>query len=247
MNRDVRLHLALETAAAYRGMGMGAGPNIVSLALLAELAGVPCIGYDVRSTRREDAERDIRILRSSIEGRLDICMAPGPDLLEMAFNVRPDRVTLVPERREGGAALSGLDARLLKDALRKQVLHLRDAELDVAVQIEPDLEQVKALHRAEAQIAVLFAGAWIRATNEADRAAELRRLVDAADLAVRLKMKVAVAGGLNLQAVETLAATESITELHVGHACLARSMVVGIERAVSDFLAAIRRGRRAGA
>ncbi len=243
MKQEIRLHLALETAAAYRRMGMGAGPNVVSLALLAELSGVPWIGYDVRGAQREDAERDVRVLRSCLEGQLDVAMAPGPDLLEVAFNVRPDRVTLVPERREGGAALSGLDARFLKDALRKQVLHLRDAEIEVAVQIEPDLEQVKALHRSEAQIAVLFAGPWVRATNEADRAGERRRLLDAADMADRLKMGVAIAGGLDLKAVEDLAASNSITELHVGHACLARSMAVGIERSVSDFLAAIRRGR----
>jgi pyridoxine 5-phosphate synthase len=243
MTNDLRLHLALEAAAAFRRQGMGGGPNTVRLALLAELAGVDWIGYDLRGPDREDAERDVRLLRACIEGRLNVAMAPGPEVLEVAFNVRPDRVTLVPERREGGAKLAGLDARLLKDALRKQILHLREADIEVGVQIEPDLEQVKALHRSEAQVAVLYTGAWVRASTEADRGAERRRLVDATDLAARLKMRVAMIGGLDLASVEALASSANLSELHVGHACLARGLALGVERAVSDFQAALRRGR----
>ena len=243
MTNDLRLHLALDAAAAFRRQGKGGGPNTVRLALLAELAGVNWISYDLRGRHREDAERDVRLLRACIEGRLNVAMAPGPELLEVAFSIRPDRMTLVPERRDGGAALAGLDARLLKDALRKQILHLRDADIEVAVQIEPDLEQVKALHRSEAQVAVLNAGAWMQATTEADRGGERRRLVDATDLAARLKMGVAITGGLDLAAVEDIASLANLSELHVGHACLARAMALGIERAVSDFRAALRRGR----
>lgn len=241
---DARLHLAVDDAAAFRALGEGTGPDPVALGLLAELAGVDAVAYDLRGPARGVAERDVRLLRETLTGRLDVALAPAPDLIDCAFDLRPDRVTLVPERREGGAALGGLDARLLRDALRKQIVHLRDADVEVAVQIEPELDQVKALHRSEADVAVLYAGSYMQARTGAARRVEETRIADAAALAGRLKLRVAVAGGLDLEAVEALARIPRVEEFHVGHACLARAMLRGIDRAVADFAAAIERGRR---
>jgi len=241
---DARLHLAVDDAAVFRALGDGAGPEPAALGMLAELAGVDAIAYDLRAPSRGVAERDVRLLRETLSGRLDIALAPAPDLIDRAFDLRPDRVTLVPERREGGAALGGLDARLLRDALRKQIVHLRDADIEVAVRIEPELDQIKALHRSEADVAVLNAGSYMQARTGAARRVEEVRIADAAALAARLKLRVAVAGGLDLNGVEALARTARIEEFHVGHACLARAMLRGIDRAVADFLSAIERGRR---
>lgn len=241
---DARLHLAVDDAAVFRALGEGGGPDPSAIGLLAELAGVDAIAYDLRAPSRGVAERDVRLLRETLAGRLDVALAPSPDLIDRAFDLRPDRVTLVPERREGGAALGGLDARLLRDALRKQIVHLRDADIEVAVRIEPELEQVKALHRSEADVAVLFAGTYMQARTGSIRRTERTRLADAAALAARLKLRVAVAGGLDLAAVEDLARIAPIEEFHVGHACLARAMLRGIDRAVADFIGAIERGRR---
>ncbi len=241
---DARLHLAVDDAAAFRALGSGAGPEPSAIALLAELAGLDAIADDLRAPARGVAERDVRLLRETLTGRLDVALAPSPDLIDRAFDLRPDRVTLVPERREGGAALGGLDARLLRDALRKQIVHLRDADIEVAVRIEPELEQVKALHRSEADVAVLFAGTYMQARTSAAKRLERTRLADASALAGRLKLRVAVAGGLDLAAVEDLARIPAVDELHVGHACMARAMLRGVDRAVADFTAAIARGRR---
>ncbi|MCA9540320.1 MAG: pyridoxine 5'-phosphate synthase [Myxococcales bacterium] len=210
----------------------------------AELAGVDCLSYDLRAVPRAEAHRDVRLLRETISGRLDLALAPSPDLLDVAFDLRPDRLTLVPERREGGAAIGGLDAQMLRDALRKQVVHLHDADLEVAVRIEPELEQVKALHRSEVDVAVLNAGTYLQARGGAARRLERSRLADAAALAARLKLRVAVAGDLDLAAVEALAREPHVTEFHLGHAGIARALLRGMDRAVADFAAAIERGRR---
>lgn len=240
---DARLHLAVDEVAAFRAIGTGSGPEPAAVGLLAELAGVDAIAYDLRGPGRGVGERDVRLLRETLSGRLDVALAPTPDVVDRAFDLRPDRITLVPERREGGAALGGLDARLLRDALRKQIVHLRDADIEVAVHIEPELDQIKALHRSEADVAVLFAGSYVQARSGSARRLERTRLADAAALAARLKLRVAVAGGLDLPAVEALARIPHLTEFHVGHACLARAMLTGIDRAVADFVAAIQRGR----
>ena len=243
---DARLHVAVDAAAVFRRHGDGKYPSTVSVALLAELAGADCISYDLRSSDRAEAERDARLLRACIGGQLDVVVASGPDLMDLAFSMRPDRLTLAPERRDGGLALGGLDAHMLRDALRKQILHLRDAGMTTGVRIQPELEQVKALHRAEADVCVLNCDAYSRATGVAARKAEATRIGDAASLAHRLGLRVALVGDLDLAGVEELARSPHVEEFHVGHACLARGMLRGIEVAVSDFADAIGRGRRRG-
>ncbi len=241
MSLECRLHLSLDPVAAFRGLRDSATPEPVAVALLAELAGVRFVSMEARDQRRA---RDVRLLRETLSVPVDLALAPTLDPVGTAFEVRPDRLTLVPEQREGGSAAGGLDAHLLRDALKKHVTHLRDAEIEVGVRIEPGLEQVKALHRCDANVAVLHGGGLLRARGPAEQRAELVRLRDAASLAHKLNLRVAVAGGVDLRAAELLAQVPQISELHLGHACLARALLVGIERAVSDFAEAVARGRR---
>ena len=172
---------------------------------------------------------------------LDLVLATGPDLLDLAFAIRPDRLTLAPERRIGAAAMDTLDAQTNRDALRKQILHIQDAGIEVAVRIDAELEQVKALHHAEAGVVVLSADAFASASGTKARQQELIRIGDAAALAHRLKLQVAVSGDLTLDQVETLAGIPHVSEFQVGHACLARAVLRGMEAAVRDFQKAIDR------
>lgn len=238
---DARLHLHLDTVFGFRRLEEGARtPDPVAVALMAELAGVDGLGAQAR----DDVQPDLGRLRDSVSGYLEFGLVPAADLVSTAFDLRPDRVTLVPENWEGAGRLGGLDAHVLKDALKKHVDHLRDADVEVAVRIEPNLDQVKALHRLGVDVAVLFAGGFTGARTSDERRFELTRVRDAASLAARLGMRTAAIGGLDLRAVETLGRLPHIDEFHVGHACLARAMLRGVERAIADFRAAIERGRR---
>lgn len=241
---DARLHLVLDGVVAFRARREGGDPDPVAVALLAELAGADGVSLRLREGR--GGERDLRLLRETLRARLDLALAPAADLVGTAFDARPHRVTLVPEARGDAEGAGGLDVRLLKDALRSHVNHLHDADIEVAARIEPDLEQVKALHRIDADVAVIHAGQLRRATTRRERRFELTRIADAATTAARLDLRVAVAGGLDLQTVEELARLPHVEEFHVGHACLARALLLGVERAVRDFLAAIARGRQLG-
>lgn len=240
---DTRLFLSLDEAVTWRGLRDGGGPEPVALAVLAELAGVDGISVSLREGARALRARDLVLLRQSVTTRLSLDIAPNADVVSAAFDIRPDRVTLVPEHREGSAPRGGLDAHVLKDALKKHIGHLRDADVEVGVRVEPALEQIKALHRLDVKVAVLTTGRYMAARG-AERRQELARIVDAAALASRLGLSIALAGGLDLGAVERLAEATRSDETHVGHACLARAMLKGLEGAVADFLAAIDRGRR---
>ncbi len=242
---DARLHLHLDTVVGFRQLREGArAPEAVAVAVLAELAGVDGLGLRMHEGRRDALQRDVQLLRAGTQTQLELGMAPTADLVTTAFDLRPDRVTLIPDRAEGAPVLGGLDAHVLKDALKKHVNHLRDADVEVAVRVEPNLDQVKALHRLDASVICLVASGFMSARTAAERRLESNRLQDAAVLARRLGLRVAVVGGLDLRAVEALAAVAAIEEFHVGHACIARATLRGIERAVHDFRVAIERGRQ---
>jgi len=241
---DAQLHLAVDGVAGFRTAGDGKHPSTVSVALLAELAGADAVSYDLRVGERVEGERDARLLRACLAGRLDVVVASGPDLMDLAFSLRPDRITLAPEMRSSGGGAGGVDAHMLKDSLRRQVLHLRDAGMEVGVRIDPELEQCKALHRAETDVVVLNCDAFVRARIATERANEVTRISDAASMAQRLGLRVAIVGNIDLVSLETLARIPFIDEFQVGHGCLARGMLRGIEQAVIDFAQAIERGRR---
>ena len=215
---DIRLSVAVDSAAALRDAGDGKHPSTVSVALLAEMAGTDWTAYDLRTVERSLGERDTRLLRACLNSRLDLIVASGPDLLDLAFSIRPDRLTLAPEKREGVASMGGLDAHLVRESLKKRIVHLHDAGISVGVRIEPELEQIKALHRAEADIAVITCGAYTRARDLNERRNELRRISDAIALAHRLGLKCAVAGRLDLNFVEELA--EILSARDSGRPCL---------------------------
>ncbi len=238
-----KLNIAVEPVAALRRLGNSNAPTTVSVALLAELGGTSWVQYDLRGEHRVENERDARLLRASLNTSLDLVLATGPELLDLAFSIRPERLTLAPERRIGSASMDTLDAQTNRDVLRKQILHIKDTGIDVAVRIDAELEQVKALHYAEAATAVLSAHAYTTARGSAHREQERVRLGDAAALAHRLKLNVAVSGDLTLDHVEALARIPHVSEFQVGHACLARAVLRGMETAVGDFRRAMQRGR----
>ncbi|MCA9527052.1 MAG: pyridoxine 5'-phosphate synthase [Myxococcales bacterium] len=238
---DARLYLSLDDAITWRGLRDAGGPEPVALAVLAELAGVDGIVVSLREGPRALRPRDLVLLRQSVTTRLSLDIPPTADIVSAAFDIRPDRVTLVPEHRDG--PVGGLDVHVLKDALKKHIGHLHDADVEVGVRIEPALEQVKALHRLDVKAAVLTTGRFAAARGM-ERRQELARLVDAAALAQRLGLTVALSGGLGLATIETLLGAARFNEVHVGHACLARAMLKGLEGAIADFLAAMDRGQR---
>ena len=161
-------------------------------------------------------------------------------MVKIAYEVRPDVATLVPERREELTTEGGLDVSGQLEAIRKATRTLQDAEIAVSLFIDPDLDQVRASHKCGANRVELHTGRYCQARRAEDRARELSRIVDAAKTASKLGMGVAAGHGLSYSNVQPIARIREIDELNIGHAIVARSVLVGFERAVSEMLALMR-------
>jgi pyridoxine 5-phosphate synthase len=218
-------------------------PDPVAAAQAAELAGADQITIHLREDRRHIQDRDLQVLRRTVAGRLNLEMAVATEMLRIAYEVKPDMVTLVPERREELTTEGGLDAVGGREGVRKAVKTLRDADIEVSLFIDPDLDQVKAAHRAEANAVELHTGRYCDARLAADRRRELARILDACKAAAKLGLKVAAGHGLNYRNVLPIAAIPEIEELNIGHAIVAHAVLVGMERAVREMKDLLRQAR----
>jgi pyridoxine 5-phosphate synthase len=238
-----RLGVNVDHVATLRQSRRTAYPDPVAAALLAELAGADQITIHLREDRRHIQERDLQIMRRTVATRLNLEMAATQEMVKIAYEVKPDMATLVPERREELTTEGGLDVVGGRDAVRRTVKTLRDAEIEVSLFIDPDLDQVKAAHRAEAQVVEFHTGRYCDARLAADRRRELSRLVDACKAAAKLGLAVAAGHGLSYQNVIPVASIPEVEELNIGHAIVAHAVLVGFERAVREMKALLEKAR----
>jgi pyridoxine 5-phosphate synthase len=228
-----RLGVNLNHVATLRQARRGEQPDPVAAASIAEIAGADLIIVQLREDRRTVSERDVRLLRQTVKTSLSLQMAPTAEMVKVAYDVKPDHVTLVPEERDEAATV---DVERRRDLLKKHVQSLRDGDIPVSLFIDPDLEQVRAAHRIDAGGVILDCGKYSDARGS-ERKVEWQRLADAARAAAKLGMRVSAGGGLGYQNVPMLAAVDEIDEYQVGHAIVARALLVGLDRAVRDMAA----------
>jgi pyridoxine 5-phosphate synthase len=238
-----RLGVNVDHVATLRQSRRTTYPDPIAAAILAELAGADQITIHLREDRRHIQERDLQIMRRTVTTRLNLEMAATQEMVKIAYEVKPDVVTLVPERREELTTEGGLDVVAGRDAVRRIVKTLHDADIKVSLFIDPDLDQVKAAHRAEAEVIELHTGRYCDARLAADRRRELSRILDACKAATKLGLEVAAGHGLNYQNVNPVAAITEIEELNIGHAIVARAVLVGFERAVREMKDLLDRAR----
>lgn len=239
-----RLGVNVDHVATLRQSRRTAYPDPVAAAMLAELAGADQITIHLREDRRHIQERDLQVMRRTVNTRLNLEMAATQEMVKIAYEVRPDECTLVPERREELTTEGGLDVAGNRDSVRKVVKTLRDAEIQVSLFIDPDLDQVKAAHRVEAEVLEIHTGRYCDARLASDRRRELARIVDAAKAGSKLGLKVAAGHGLNYQNILPVAVIHEIEEFNIGHSIVARALLVGMERAVREMKDLIALGAR---
>jgi len=231
-----RLGVNVDHVATLRQARRVSYPDPVTAAMLAELAGAEQITIHLREDRRHIQDRDLRILRDTVQTVLNLEMAASAEMVKVAYEFKPDTVTLVPERREELTTEGGLDVSSQRDQLTKLIKNLKDGDIVVSLFIDPDLDQIRASHRCNADRVELHTGRYCEARNEKDRQKELSRIVDAAKAAAKLGLGVAAGHGLNYENVRPIARIQEIDELNIGHALVARAVLVGLERAVREMI-----------
>ena len=228
------LTLSLDALAALRDATEGTEPDLAAAATLAELVGADLIRLGVAEEMRPVREADVRAVRRAATA-LELRMAPVPALVKVALETQPERLLLASEGRKGRLTSGPLDFRAWGAALPPVVRTLRDAGLQVAVLVSPDLESVKAAHVADLAAVEFFTAALVD-LPEAERRAGLERLTDATRLAAKLRLSVGIGGGLGMRDLATvLAAAPAVQRVAVGRSLISRAILVGLDRAVRDF------------
>jgi pyridoxine 5-phosphate synthase len=235
-----RLCVRLDHVATLRQVRRAVEPDPVQAAVLAELGGADGVTVHLRGDRRHVQDRDVELLRQVVKTRLNLEMASSQDLVRTALTVKPQKVTLLPERREEVTTEGGLDIVLNSVHLRPIVRTLHDGGIQVCLSIEPDLEQVKEAHKLDASAIEINTAGFADAPDDRSRELALRRIVDAARLGRKLGREVHAGHGLGYANVGAIAALPEIAELNVGHSIVARAVLVGMERAVKEMVERVR-------
>jgi len=227
-------HVATVREARYRGRGFGE-PDAVSAALVCEAAGAHGITAHLREDRRHIQDRDVWALREKIKTRLNLEMANSPEIIDIALKLKPDIVCIVPERRQEVTTEGGLDVIGAERSLTETCKKMNDAGIEVSLFIAPDPKQIEASARTGSQFIELHTGQFAEHFPKADD--ELKRLVNGAQLAHSLGLKVNAGHGLNYENLPTLFQVPHLVELNIGHSIVSRAVFTGIEQAVRDMLA----------
>lgn len=239
----ILLGVNIDHVATLREARGTAYPDPVEAALAAEDAGADYITLHLREDRRHIQDEDVRVLRKRLRTRMNLEAAVTPEMIAFACRVCPHDVCLVPERRaelttEGGLDVAGSFARVAR-ACRE----LRGGGIRVSLFIDPDRKQIDAAARSGAPVVELHTGAYADAANPGARRRELGRIRVAAKYAAALGLHVNAGHGLNYRNVGAIAALRPIRELNIGHAIVARSVFVGMARAVREMKALMRSAR----
>jgi pyridoxine 5-phosphate synthase len=218
-------------------------PDPVTYALLAELGGADGITVHLREDRRHIQDRDVELLRQTVRSRLNLEMAATPEMEAIALGIRPDMVTLVPEKRQEVTTEGGLDVVGQQESLQALVGRLQAADIAVSLFVDADAPQLEASAATGARWVELHTGTYAEATWSV-QSRELARLSEGSFVARSLGLRVNAGHGLTYQNVEPVAAIEGMEELNIGHTIVARALAVGLEQAVREMKALVQNPRR---
>ncbi len=230
-----RLGVNVDHVATLRQARGGTDPDPVAAAVLVELAGADGLVVHLREDRRHIQDRDLALLRQVIKTKLDLEIAAEETMANVALDVKPHMVTLVPERREELTTEGGLEVAAHRERIQTLVSLLHDGGIPVSLFIEPNLAQVKAAHKVGADYIELHTGRYANATRLKEEQAELEAITHMAKLAYKLGMGVNAGHGLNYRNVKRLSQITEIVEFNIGHSIIARAVLVGLERAVREM------------
>lgn len=230
-----RLGVNIDHVATLRQARGGREPDPVWAAVLAELGGADGITIHLREDRRHIQDRDLRLLRETVQVRLNLEMAVAPEIVELALSSRPDQVTLVPERREELTTEGGLDVAGQVDRVGEVVRRIAGAGIEASLFIDPDPRQVEASIAMGVAAVELHTGRYADAPEGSRRQAELDALRRAAESLVSAGIELHAGHGLDYRNVGPVARLAKMEELNIGHSIVSRAVFVGLTRAVREM------------
>ncbi len=235
----MRLGVNIDHVATVREARKTHEPSPVFAALLAQKAGADQITLHLREDRRHIQDRDLELIKELVILPVNLEMAPVEEMKDIALRVKPDRITLVPERREEITTEGGLDVLSMKDYLIGFINDIKDAGIEVSMFVEADREQISASKEVEADAVEIHTGRYANLWNEhnfQEVRKELERIREASLYAKSLGLRVYAGHGLTYQNVKDfLELGDCIEELNIGHSIIANAVIMGLEQAVSTM------------
>jgi pyridoxine 5-phosphate synthase len=235
-----RLNVNIDHIATIREARKSREPDPVLAAYVAELAGAEGIVVHLREDRRHIQDRDLLILRQTVRTKLNLEMAPTSEMINIALDVRPDMVTLVPEKRQEITTEGGLDVVKNPETVAHVINEIKTGGIFVSVFIDPNAKQIELVRKAGAEMVEIHTGNYANATNEKGQENELVKIQEAVEYSERLGLRVAAGHGLNYTNVRRVSTLKGIEELNIGHSIIANAVIVGIDKAVRDMVALCR-------
>jgi len=245
----IHLGVNIDHIATVRQARRTIEPDPVTAAALAELGGADGITVHLRQDRRHIQDRDVRLLRETVQVPLNLEMAVGEDILAIALASKPDQVCLVPEHRQELTTEGGLLVREDDRALRDTIAALRQAGILVSLFIEPDAATVRRALAVGAQAVELHTGTWANVwqachglDQDGQLAQQTARVFAAAETAAEIGLRLHAGHGLTYRNVGDLLRLPDLREVNIGHCIVSRAVLVGMERAVREMKAALNSG-----
>ncbi len=236
-NGMINLAINVDHVATLRQARGGVEPDPVTAAAICELAGAGGIVVHLREDRRHMQDRDVRLLRQLVKTKLNLEMGAAEEIIKIALEIKPDMITLVPEKRQELTTEGGLNVAGQKAKLRKVVARMEKANIPVSMFIDPDPGQVAAAREVGATFVEIHTGRYADVTSEEEADREFELVATAAEIAYETGLRVNAGHGLNYLNTSRVAELGTIEELSIGHAIMARAIFVGLDQAVREMLA----------
>lgn len=237
-----KLGLNIDHIATVRQARGGVEPDPVAAAAIGEMAGAEGITIHLREDRRHIQDRDLDILRKTVKTRLNLEMAATQEMVRIAIAVKPEQVTLVPEKRQELTTEGGLDVVSNAGLIAEVVKELKDAGIIVSLFVDPNHEQINTSKEINADYIEIHTGAYAEAVCAGKIKHELEHIQASIKLARKIGLGVNAGHGLNYFNIQAIAALGGIEEYNIGHSIISRAMLVGLDRAVSDMVKLLKNG-----
>ncbi|WP_248466200.1 pyridoxine 5'-phosphate synthase [Pectobacterium versatile] len=241
---ELLLGVNIDHIATLRNARGTAYPDPVQAAFIAEQAGADGITVHLREDRRHITDRDVRILRDTLQTRMNLEMAVTEEMLNIACEVKPHFCCLVPEKRQEVTTEGGLDVAGQQEKIDNAVARLSQANILVSLFIDADKRQIDAAVASGATYIEIHTGAYADAPDDEARQHEFERIRDAATYAAAKGLKVNAGHGLTYHNVLPIAALPEMHELNIGHAIIGRAVMSGLKDAVAEMKNLMREARR---
>jgi len=231
----IKLGVNIDHVATIRQARKTFEPDPVTAASLATLGGADIITVHLREDRRHIQDRDVRLLKEMVFTKLNLEMSIAQEIVDIALEIKPEQVTLVPEKRHEVTTEGGLDVVSQKKILTDVIKRFTDANIVVSLFIDPEEHQISASRDVGAQYIELHTGNYANATDDASMHRMIEKLQAGMKTALKLGLRVNAGHGLTYHNVGFLVESIDVEELHIGHSIISRAVFVGIQKAVSEM------------